>query len=51
MQVKNALFNQAYEAKYETFKTTYAVEKKDGVLNGISSVRLNVSSSSTSSLV
>ncbi len=51
MQVKEVLYNQAYEAKYETVKAAYTVEKKENVIKAVSAVKLNLSSSSGMSLV
>lgn len=50
MQVKEAVYTQRFEAKYEGIKNTYTVEKKENVLKGISAVKLNLSSSSSSGL-
>ena len=53
VQVKEVLYSQKFEAKYEEIKSAYGdkMEKKEGVLNAISAVKLNFSSSSSTSLV
>ena len=35
MQVKNVLFNELYEARFEAVKEKYEIESNDGVLNGV----------------
>ena len=48
VQVKDVLYSQAFEAKYETIKAAYTIEKKDDAIKGITPVKLNLSSSSAS---
>ena len=50
VQVENVLYSQRFETKFGEIKNAYGekLEKKEGAINAISAVKLNLSSSSSS---